>query len=84
MKGHYLTKEMIQRFEHYLREEKKSENTIEKYIRDMRAFWASHGGNEATKEAVISYKNKLISENYAVRSINSMVASLNSLFSFLD
>ena len=83
MKGHYLTEEIIQRFEHYLREQEKSENTIEKYIRDIRAFWAFLGRNEVIKETVIAYKNKLISENYAVRSINSMLASLNSVFSFL-
>ena len=83
MKGHYLTKEITQRFEHYLREEEKSENTIEKYLRDIHAFWAFLGENEVTKKTVISYKSKLISENYAVRSINSMVASINSLFSFL-
>ena len=83
MKGHYLTKEITQRFEHYLHEEEKSENTIEKYLRDIHAFWAFLGENEVTKETVISYKSKLISENYAVRSINSMVASINSLFSFL-
>ena len=83
MKGHYLTGEIIQRFEHYLREEEKSENTIEKYIRDMRAFLTFLGENEVTKEAVIGYKNKLIAENYAVRSINSVLASINSLFSFL-
>ena len=40
-------------------------------------------GNEITKDTVIAYKNKLLSENYAVRSINSMLASLNSLFAFL-
>ena len=40
-------------------------------------------GAEITKETVIAYKNKLLSENYAVRSMNSMLASLNSLFSFL-
>ena len=40
-------------------------------------------GAEATKETVIAYKNKLISENYAVRSINSMPASINSLLAFL-
>ena len=83
MKGHYLTEEIIQRFEHYLREQEKSENTIEKYIRDIRAFWAFLSRNEVIKEAVIRYKNKLIAENYAVRSINSMLASINSLFSFL-
>ena len=41
-------------------------------------------GAEITKESVIAYKDKLISESYAVRSINSMLASLNSLFSFLN
>jgi site-specific recombinase XerD len=60
-----------------------SENTIEKYIRDVRAFSDHTNGTEITKETVIAYKNKLISDNYAVRSINSMVASLNGLFSFL-
>ena len=83
MKGHYLTEEIIQKFEHYLREEEKSENTIEKYLRDVRAFMAFVGESEITKETVIAYKNQLRDENYAVRSINSMLASLNSLFSFL-
>lgn len=83
MKGHYLTKEITKRFEHYLQEEEKSENTVEKYMRDVHTFWGFLDGNEVTKEMVISYKSKLISENYAVRSINSMLASINSLFSFL-
>lgn len=83
MKGHYLTEEIIQRFEQHLRSEEKSQNTVEKYLRDVRAFIAYLDGNEVTKEAVIAYKNKLLSENYAIRSINSMLASINSLFSFL-
>ena len=83
MKGRILTSEATQTFKKYLREEEKSENTIEKYIRDVRAFMAFTDGNEITKDTVIAYKNKLLSENYAVRSINSMLASLNSLFAFL-
>ena len=83
MKGHYLTKEITKRFEHYLREEEKSGNTVEKYMRDVHAFMVFLSENEVTKETVIAYKNKLIAENYAVRSINSMLASINSLFSFL-
>ena len=83
MKGHYLTKEITKRFEHYLRKEEKSENTVEKYLRDVWAFMTFLDANEVTKDTVIAYKNKLISENYAVRSINSMLASINSLFSFL-
>ena len=83
MQGRILTSEAIGCFKKYLREEEKSENTIEKYLRDVQAFAAYLGGAAVTKEAVIAYKNKLLSENYAVRSINSMLASLNSLFSFL-
>ena len=83
MKGRFLTENQIAAFATYLKSEEKSENTIEKYIRDGRAFSAYVGKAEITKETVIAYKNKLVSDNYAVRSINSMVASLNGLFSFL-
>lgn len=84
MKGRILTSEAVKSFKKYLREEEKSENTIEKYLRDVQAFVTYLGGSEVTKEVVVSYKNKLLSESYAVRSINSMIASLNSLFSFLN
>ena len=83
MKGKILTSNQIAAFAVYLKSEEKSENTIEKYIRDVRAFASYMGNAEITKEAVIAYKNKLLSEGYAVRSINSMVASINSLFAFL-
>ena len=82
MKGHFLTSKEIERFRNYLREEEKSENTLEKYIRDVTAFSAFCDGT-ITKDSVIVYKQNLIDNGYAVRSINSMLASLNSLFSFL-
>lgn len=83
MKGRILTEKIITDFSAYLRCEEKSQNTVEKYLRDVRAFAEYLSGAEITKETVIAYKNKLLSENYAVRSMNSMLASLNSLFSFL-
>lgn len=82
MKGHFLTSKEIERFRNYLREEEKSENTLEKYIRDVTAFSAFCDG-AITKDTVIAYKQGLIDGGYAVRSINSMLASLNGLFSFL-
>lgn len=82
MKGHFLTLKEIEKFRNYLREEEKSENTKEKYIRDVTAFSAFCDG-AITKDSVIAYKQNLIDSGYAVRSINSMLASLNSLFSFL-
>lgn len=83
MKGRILTEKIIGDFSCCLKSEEKSENTLEKYLRDVRAFAAYLGGAAVTKETVIAYKNKLLSENYAVRSVNSMLASLNSLFAFL-
>ena len=83
MKGRILTEKMIEDFSCYLKSEEKSENTIEKYLRDVRAFAEYLSGAKITKETVIAYKNKLLSENYAVCSINSILASLNSLFAFL-
>ena len=78
-----LTQRNIEQFYSWLKSEEKSENTVEKYIRDVTAFMVYLGGETITKDSVIAYKSKLINENYAVRSINSMLASLNSLFAFL-
>jgi len=83
MEGRILTKKQIVAFGVYLKNEEKSENTIEKYIRDARAFANYMNGKEIVKESVIVYKNKLLSENYAARSVNSVIASLNSIFTFL-
>ena len=83
MKGRTITEEIITDFQKHLREEEKSEATIQKYIRDIIAFKAFADKTEFTKETVIAFKQRLVNDGYAVRSINSMLASLNSLFSFL-
>ena len=83
MKERILSEELIADFFFYLKSEEKSENTVEKYLRDVRGFAAYLGGADVTKETVVAYKGKLIAERYAVRSVNSMLASLNSLFAFL-
>lgn len=68
--------------EHLLREEK-SAATVEKYLRDMRAFCVYGKDAPLTKELVLSWKQQLQEGGYAVRSINSMLASVNSFLSFL-
>ncbi len=83
MKGRLLTEELIKDFINHLRLEEKSENTIEKYARDVRAFTAYLDEKTVCKELVIDYKQKLIAEGYAVSSINSMLAAINSLFDYL-
>ena len=83
MKGRILTKEIISDFKEYLILEERSGATVEKYIRDVKAFSAFVNGAEIRKEVVIEYK-KYLQDSYAVRSINSMLASINSLFVFLS
>ena len=82
MKGRFITAKAIAEFKGHLILEERSEMTIEKYIRDVKAFSVYTQNTAVTKEIVIAYK-KHLQENYAVRSVNSMLASINSLFAFL-
>ena len=70
-------------FKNYLCREEKSAATQEKYMRDVHVFCSYAGDKEITKELVIAWKKHLIERGYAVRSINSMLASVNSLLEFL-
>lgn len=78
-----ITQKILNDFAAWLGKEEKSRNTIDKYLRDVSAFAFALGEREVTKETVISYKQHLTDSGYAVRSVNSSLASLNSLFSFL-
>ena len=81
MKGLRITTKDIAGFREHLILEERSVATIQKYIRDIKAF-AKYVEGPVTKETVIAYK-KHLQEHYAVRSVNSMLASMNSLFVFL-
>ena len=83
MEERKITQNQIQSFYQYLIREEKSTATVEKYLRDARAFVVYVGGEIVTKEVVMAYKKELQIKEYAVRSINSMLASLNSLLDFL-
>ena len=73
----------IQHFSEYLLREEKSSATYEKYCRDVREFYFFTRGEPVTKELVIAYKKDCMEKNYAVRSINSMLASINSFLDFM-
>ena len=78
-----LTDQQIKDFHQYLIQEEKSTATVEKYLRDVRAFYTYVCGKSVTKDVVMDYKKHLMEEKYAARSINSMLASLNSFLAFL-
>ncbi len=77
-----ITSDMCHRFTLFLYEEERSENTIEKYMRDIRIFREWLQGRPTDKSLVIEYK-KALCEKYATKSVNSMLSSVNAFFSFM-
>ena len=78
-----LKRESITEFKGYLIEEEKSKATLEKYIRDVETFYRWLGEKELNKLCVLNYKEYLTG-NYAVTSVNSMLSSINSFFTYLE
>jgi len=79
-----VTEKLIDEYRSKLILEEKSAATVEKYLRDIHAFFAFIGNAALTKELVMAYKKQLIERQYAVRSINSMLGSVNSLLDYLE
>ncbi len=82
MEQRKITEELIESYCQYLIRDEKSDATIEKYLRDVRTFAQYMGTHELTKELTISYKCELPTRGYAIMSVNSMLASLNSFLTF--
>lgn len=73
----------IKAFGEYLRREEKSSATREKYLRDVGAFCRYATRQPITKELVVAWKKQLVDSGYGIRSVNSMIAGVNSFLSFL-
>ncbi len=76
-----IKKQDIEKYAEYLAEQEKSPNTVEKYLRDIRAFAVfagieKSGEAEVTKQTVIDYKCCL-TEKYTAASTNSMLTAVN-------
>lgn len=78
-----LTENQIELFHQYLIREEKSTATVEKYLRDVRAFCMFLGEKNITKDVVVEYKKYLQECSYAIRSINSMLASINCFLIYI-
>lgn len=77
---HTIDVALMSAFKEQLVQEERTLSTIEKYMRDLGAFfrWAGEGA-VVEKEKVIAYKNELV-QKFATASVNSMLAALNSFF----
>lgn len=76
----HITKDQIAAYAAHLREEERSEATIEKYVRNVSRFLEWISGKELTKELVIQYKATL---EGAVATVNGAISAVNSLLAFL-
>lgn len=83
MGKHIIADRQISVFEKYLQSEEREPGTIEKYLRDVRAFATWLGGREVTKERAVAWKDHLRSAGYAPATINSMLVAVNRFFHFL-
>lgn len=81
METRTVTELMLQSFRTFLYEEEKSRATLEKYMRDLRRFTKFAIGRSLDKTLVRDYKMQLATQ-YAARSVNSMLAALNSFLRF--
>ena len=78
-----LDAERIEGFRLYLEEKERSKATIEKYMRDIRMLVRFCGETIRQKTELLAYKEHLIGSGYAIASINSMLASINSLLIYM-
>lgn len=83
MEKYILTSEQIAAYSRWLQEEERSAATLEKYLRDIRAFAAWMDGENVTKETVTGWKEHLVAEQRAASTINAALSALNGLFQFL-
>ena len=68
---------VLDEFKCFLSENDYSENTIWKYLRDVRSFFLWEGGKEAWNAEILrNWKRELVLR-YAPSSVNSMLAALN-------
>ena len=83
MNDHRLTPEQITAYGLYLRREEHAPGTIEKYLRDVRAFAAWTENRPVTQELAAAWKEHLLATGHSPGTVNSMLAAINGLFRFL-
>ena len=76
-----ITEKRLSSFKNSLIENEKSQNTVEKYMRDIRFFTSFAAGRDLTKNFAVDYKAAL-AQKYTATSANSMLAALNCFFRF--
>ncbi len=78
-----MTSDRLAAFAAHLKEEERSQGTVEKYLRDLRQFMAWLGGRTVTKEGAAGWKEALLAKGYEPSTVNGKLAALNAFLGFL-
>ena len=78
----HINQAQLTAFERHLRLEEREPGTIEKYLRDVRAFAAWLEEKPLDKEAAVAWKEHLLAAGFAPSTINSMLIAVNRFFRF--
>ena len=84
METRTLDIQTLENFQSHLIYEERSSATVEKYLRDVRAFFVFLGERKMVKEEMVQYKKHLQEQGYSVRSVNSMLAAVHNYLDFVD
>ena len=76
-----INEKTIKEYKHYLIQEEKAKETIERYVFEIRTFVLKN--SNISKEALIQYKQELIDSKLNPKTINSKLSALNGLCKFL-
>ena len=77
-----ITREQINTYCASMLADERAAGTVAKYRRDVTAFARWLGGRPVSKENSTGWKAYLLNRGYAPRTVNSMLAAVNSFFRF--
>lgn len=83
MEKRTLTAGQMRAFAEYLRREERTRATVEKYLRDTKAFLVWQKDRAVTKESVLAWREHLFETGLSPVTVNAKLSALNSLFRFL-
>ena len=83
MKARIITTEQLASFRTYLRDEERSEATVEKYLCEVRQFFSWLNGAEVTKAVVAEWKEQLLHDGYEPSTVNGKLTALDRFFDFM-
>lgn len=83
MEQRRITTKQLASFRNYLREEERSEATVEKYLREVGQFAAWMAEDPVSKAAAAKWKAHLLAEDYAPSTVNGKLSALDRFFDFM-